>query len=301
VAASSFRPPLTFLDLPLSTVFGRGDIAVVGLPFDCGNDATRFGARLGPNAVRQASILTAALLEDADPHPMAARRVVDAGNVDLPLSDIHGAFAAIERALDAVLDAGATPLTLGGDGAVSLPVLRALGRRHPGLAVLHLDAHTDAWPLRGNDHFDNSNQFTHALNEGLIDVAHSLHVGTRGPVNATRAIRHAEALGYEVIPFDTVRAWGEEKLLAHLHARLSGRPLYLCFDMDVFDPSVAPGVATPTPGGLLPADGIALLRGLKGLDIVCADINTPTPIHDPSGATAGLAATIAAECLALLR
>ena len=98
-----------------------------------------------------------------------------------------------------------------------------------------------------------------------------------------------------------MRAWGEAKLLAHLHARLSGRPLYLCFDMDVFDPSVAPGVATPTPGGLLPADGIALLRGLKGLDIVCADINTPTPIHDPSGATAGLAAAVAAECLALLR
>jgi arginase family enzyme len=94
-----------------------------------------------------------------------------------------------------------------------------------------------------------------------------------------------------------VHAWGEAKLLGHLHARLKGRPLYLCFDMDVFDPSVAAGVAMPTPGGLLSADGIALLRGLTGLDIVCADINTPTPLHDPSGATAGLAAAVAAECL----
>ena len=126
-----FRAPLTFLDLPLAGDFGQGDIAVVGLPFDCGNDATRFGARLGPNAVRQASILTGALLEDAEPNPLHQRRVVDAGNVDLPLSDIHGAFAAIEKALDAILDAGATPLTLGGDGAVSLPVMRAVARRHP--------------------------------------------------------------------------------------------------------------------------------------------------------------------------
>jgi len=296
-----FRAPLSFLDLPLSTSFGPGDIAVVGLPFDCGNSPDRFGARLGPNAVRAASGLIATLLADADPSPLGRRRIVDAGNVALPEGGIHAVFAAIERAVSAVLDAGATPLTLGGDGAVSLPVLRAMKRRHRDLAVLHLDAHTDAWPLRGNDHFDNSNQFTHALNEGLIDVAHSIHVGTRGPVNATKAIRHAEAMGYEVIPFDTLRAWGEAKLLEHLHLRLGGRPVYLCFDMDVFDPTAAPGVATPTPGGLAPADGIALLRGLAGLDIVCADINTPTPIHDPSGATAGLAAAVATECLALLR
>lgn len=301
MSTAPFRPPLTFLDLPLSTVFGRGDVAVVGLPFDCGNDPTRFGPRLGPKAVRQASILTGALLEDAEPNPLHRRRVVDAGNVDLPLSDIHGAFAAIEQAVAVVFEAGATPLTLGGDGAVSLPVMRAVGARHPGLAVLHLDAHTDAWPLRGNDHFDNSNQFTHALNEDLIDVTRAIHVGTRGPINAAKAIHHAESLGYEVIPFDTLRDWGEARLLDHLHARLEGRPVYLCFDMDVFDPSVAPGVATPTPGGLLPADGIALLRGLTSLDIVCADINTPTPLHDPSGANAGLAAAIAAECLALLR
>ncbi|MBT5434454.1 MAG: agmatinase, partial [Rhodospirillaceae bacterium] len=195
---------------------------------------------------------------------------------------------------------GAAPLTIGGDGAVSLPVMRATRRRYPDMAVLHLDAHTDAWPLAGNDHYDNATQFTHALNEGLIDIAHAIHVGTRGPVNAMKAIGHARSMGYEVIPFDVVREWGEKKLLEHLHARLKGRPLYLCFDMDVFDPSVAPGVATPTPGGLLPADGIALLRGLSGLDIVCADVNTPTPVHDPSGATAGLAAAIATECLALM-
>ena len=297
---SPFKPPLTFLNLPLTTDFAPGDIAVVGLPFDCGNSTTRFGCRLGPNAVRQASILTADLLIDADPSPFDGRRVIDAGDIDLPIDDIHAAFDSIERGIREIVEAGATPLTLGGDGAVSLPVLRAMHQRYPDLAVLHLDAHTDAYPLAGNDHFDNSTQFTHALNEGLVDVAHAIHIGTRGPVNAMKTILHARNMGYEVIPFDVMREWGEKHLLEHLHARLEGRPLYLCFDMDVFDPSVAPGVATPTPGGLLPADGIALLRGLARLNIVCADVNTPTPVHDPSGATAGLAAAIATECLALL-
>ncbi len=297
---SPFKAPLTFLNLPLSTEFGPGDIAVVGLPFDCGNSTTRFGCRLGPNALRQASILTADLLTDAERSPLDNRRVVDAGDIDLPIDDIHAAFDAIERGIREIVDAGATPLTLGGDGSVSLPVLRAMHQRYPDLAVLHLDAHTDAYPLAGNDHYDNATQFTHALNEGLVDVAHAIHVGTRGPVNAMKTILHARDIGYEVIPFDVMRAWGEKRLLAHLHARLEGRPLYLCFDMDVFDPSVAPGVATPTPGGLLPADGIALLRGLAGLNIVCADINTPTPVHDPGGVTAGLAAAIATECLVLL-
>ena len=96
-------------------------------------------------------------------------------------------------------------------------------------------------------------------------------------------------------------ASGEKSvLIAHLHERLAGRPVYLCFDMDFFDPSVAPGVATPTPGGATAADGIALLRKLEGLDIIAADINTTTPIHDPTGVTAGLGAAVTTECLALI-
>lgn len=295
-----FLPPLTFLRLPLSQDFAAADVAVLGVPFDCGLDPTRFGPRLGPEAVRRASTLTAQLLADADPSPLANRRVVDAGNVNLPLGDIHAAFEAIEAAMREILRHACTPVTIGGDGAVSLPQMRALAATHDDLAVLHLDAHTDAWKLRGNDHYDNTMQFTHAANEGLVDVSHSIHVGTRGPVNANAPIAYARALGYEVIPFDTVRAWGEAKLLAHLHRHLVGRKVYLCFDMDFFDPTAAPGVATPTPGGAAPADGIALLRGLAGLDIVAADVNTTTPVHDPTGATAGLAAALVSECLALV-
>ena len=297
---SLFAPPLTYLGLPLSQDFAAADVAILGVPFDCGRDPTRFGPRLGPGAIRQASVLTSQLIQDADPSPLAGRRIVDAGDVNLTCGDIHAAFDRIEAAMRAIVEDDCRPLTLGGDGAVSLPQMRALRRSHEPLAVLHFDAHTDAWPLQSNDHFDNTVQFTHAVNEALIDVTHSIHIGTRGPVNANATIGYARSLGYEVISFDELRAWGEDKLIGHVHDRLAGREVYLCFDMDFLDPTMAPGVATPTPGGATPADAIALLRRLSGLEIVAVDINTTTPIHDPSGATAGLAAALAAECLALL-
>ncbi len=295
---SLFAAPSTMFSLPFSQDFRRTRAAVLGIPFDCGLSSTRFGSRLGPNAIRHASVLTGELAQDADSDPLD--RVVDAGNVVIAAGDIHAAFEAIERAMDAVLEAGCVPLTLGGDGSVSLPQMRAIHRAHGPVAVLHFDAHTDTAKLASNDHYDNATQFTHAANEGLIDGAHALHIGTRAPVNAAEDIAYTRSLGYEVIPYDTVRDWGEAKLIAHMHERMRGKKVYLCFDMDFFDPSVAPGVQTPTPGGALAAEGLTLIRGLKGLDIVALDINTVTPLHDPAGVTATLAASVAADMLALL-
>jgi agmatinase len=285
-------------ELPLSQDFGRARAAVLGIPFDCGLSATRFGSRLGPNAIRQASVLTGALMKDANVDPLD--RVVDAGNVRLSAGDIHDAYAVIERAMNRVLEAGCIPLALGGDGAVSLPQMRAIHRVHGPVAVLHFDAHTDSARLTSNDHYDNATQFTHAVNESLIDVAHAIHIGTRAPVNAEDDIAYTRDLGYEVIPYEVVRDWGETKLIAHLQHRVRAKKVYLCFDMDFFDPSVAPGVQTPTPGGAPAAEGLALIRGLKGLDVVALDINTVAPLHDSGGVTATLAASLAAEMLALL-
>ncbi len=123
-----FVSPLSFLSLPLSQDFDVADVAIMGIPFDCGRDPTRFGARLGPNAVRHASVLTAELMLDAKPSPLDLLRVVDAGNVVLSLEDIEQAFYQIEQATLQVLDADCIPLTVGGDGAVSLPQMRALNR-----------------------------------------------------------------------------------------------------------------------------------------------------------------------------
>jgi arginase family enzyme len=139
-------------ELPLSQDFDQARAAVLGIPFDCGLSPTRFGSRLGPNAIRQASVLTGALLKDANVDPLD--RVVDAGNVMVSAGGIHDAFEAIERAMNMVLDADCIPLTLGGDGAVSLPQMRSIQRAHGPVAVLHFDAHTDTAQLKSNDHYE---------------------------------------------------------------------------------------------------------------------------------------------------
>ena len=297
---SLFQPPLTFLNLPLSTNFENVDVAIMGIPYDCARDMIRFGSRLGPNAVRHASILTAKLLKDASPSPYDSLSVVDCGNVDLSLEDIDQAFGQIEMAMDTILQNKCTPLTVGGDGAVSLPQMRSLYKKFGKIAVIHIDAHTDAWPVADEIPFTNANQFTHAVKEGLVDLDAAIHLGTRGPVNANAAVEHAQQMGYEVIPFELYQTMGTDAALSHVTKKVGDRPVFVCFDMDFFDPCMVPGVATPTPGGALPVEGLALMRGMKGLNVIAVDINTTTPIHDPSGATANLAAGLIAEALGVL-
>ena len=295
-----FVPPLTFLNLPLSTDFNDADIAILGIPYDCGRDPTRFGSRQGPNAIRHASILTGELIKDASPSPFDTKRVIDAGNVQLSPGNINLAFGQIENAITMILEQGCVPLAVGGDGAVSLPQMRALHKQFGEIAIVHIDAHTDAWPIEKDAPFTNANQFTHAINEELIDINAALHIGTRGPVNANAAIEHARDMGYDVIPIEQYFEMGVDKVIQHIHQLVANKPVFICYDMDFFDPAMVPGVATPTPGGALPSEGITLMRGLKGLNIVGIDINTTTPLHDPAGASANLAATLIAEGLGVL-
>lgn len=297
---SLFDSPLTFLNLPLQQDFNDADVAILGVPYDCARSMIRFGPRLGPNAIRHASVLTGKLIKDASPSPFDGLTIVDAGNVALDLEDINQAFSQIEKAMTAIIEQDCIAVTIGGDGAVSLPQMRALHKKHGPFAVLHFDAHTDAWPVDPQKPFTNADQFTHAANEGLLDMQAAIHIGTRGPVNANAAIKHAREMGYEVIPFDDYRKQDEDEVIAYLRNRVGEKPVFICFDMDFFDPSVAPGVATPTPGGALPAEGIALMRGMKGLNVLAVDINTTTPIHDHTGATAILAAGLLAEALGII-
>lgn len=295
-----FAPPLTFLGLPLSQKFDNADVAILGIPYDCARDMIRFGPRQGPNAVRHASVLTAKLLRDAQPNPLENLTVVDAGNVQLNLEDITETFDQIEKAMMSILDNECIPVSVGGDGAVSLPQMRAFHKKYGNFAVVHIDAHTDAWPVDPNSPFTNANQFTHAVTEKLLNMDCAMHIGTRGPINAEGAISHARSMGYEVIPFDDYRNMGTQSTIQHIKECAGDKPLFLCYDMDFFDPNFAPGVATPTPGGATPEEGINLLRGLKGLNIIGIDINTTTPVHDPSGATAGLGAALVAEGLGVI-
>lgn len=300
-----FRDPLSFAGLPLSRNFPDADIAILGIPYDCGEHAIRIGARTGPTWIRQHSVLAKGMAGDADPDPLADLKIVDAGDVNLGKTEfrnIQAFFDKTEQAISTILEGGCVPLTMGGDGAVTLPQIRAVAKHYEDLAVLHFDAHTDAYPLQNNDDYDNATTFTHVAREGLVDLASSIHVGARAAVNTHSIVPYTESLGYRVIPFDQLAEMTVAEAIAAIRDQLCDKPVYLCFDMDFFDPAFAPGVCTPTPGGASAHFGLTLMRGLSGLNIVACDINTVSPPHDhPDGATANLAATVILDCLGLLR
>lgn len=300
---NALTPVGTLFGVPHATSAVGSRLAVIGVPFDMGSHPTRIGARGGPAHVRANSALVAEHLAGFGPNLLERLAAVDLGDVDVRPGDVATSYPSIERAVGEVVAAGSVPLTFGGDGAVSLPQLRALGQcLGREFALVHVDAHTDAYPDIYPYEFNNANTFIHAARERIVDPSRSIHVGMRGTEYGDHLgiDQFARELGYAVVTVDEIAEMGVTDLAERIRERVDGLPIYLCWDMDVFDPSVAPGVVTPSWGGLTVREGLGLLRAMRGLEFVAFDINTVSPPHDPMGITGSLAAQVAMECVFLL-
>ncbi len=297
--AELFTPPETFMGAPHGRPGPGNKAAILGIPFDCGTNM-RIGARGGPDSVRRQSALIRRYGIHADFDALSALNLVDCGNVNLTPGRIEEAFARTERAVDRIVQAGAVPVTIGGDGSVTVPVARAVGKKHRKMAALHIDSHTDSYAYGAGEKYNSATQFTHVAEEGLVDPEFSWHVGIRGTTYAQGVVPRALSLGYKVVTTDELIRGGFAQRMAEFRDKVGKRPVYLCFDMDVFDPSCAPGVCTPTWGGLSAREGIDLLRCLTDLNIVAVDVNTVSPPQDVNGMAAHLCAQVIYEALVLL-
>jgi agmatinase len=296
-----FQPPETFMRLPAGPPGPGCRAAIIGVPFDCGTHPFRVGARQGPAHVRAQSALIRRYHPSlADVDVLALLGAVDCGDVALTPGRALDAFPRIEEAAGTILDAGAVPVGIGGDGSVSLPLMRAAGRRHNGLVALHIDSHTDAYAYTPDDRYNAATQFTHAAEEGAIDASASWHVGVRGFTYVAGVLPRAQGLGFRVVTAEDLLRRGFAQAMAEFRDSTAGRPVYLCWDMDVFDPSVAPGVCTPTWGGLSAREGIELMRTFSGLNIVAMDFNTVSPPQDVNDMAAHLCAHMVMEAMVLL-
>jgi agmatinase len=295
-----FTAPLTFMGAPHARPGPANRAAVLGIPFDCGTNM-RIGARGGPDSVRQQSLLMRRFNPThADFDPVAALGLVDCGNVRLTPGRILDAFERTEQAVARIVEAGAIPITIGGDGSVTVPVARAVGKKHGRMAALHIDSHTDSYPYDPAEKYNSATQFTHVAEEGWVDPALSWHMGLHSTTFARGVVPRANSLGYRTLSIDELLATGFERCVAEYRALVGATPVYLCFDMDVFDPSCAPGVCTPSWGGLSAREGIDLMRCLTGLNIVAVDINTVSPPQDVAGMAAHLCAHMIYEATAVL-
>lgn len=298
-----FLGPQTFMNVPYSTNFSNAQAVILGAPYDGGLHPTRIGSRIGPASIREQSQLVRPF---QPPHaifnPLELLGLVDCGDADTTPSIIEESFKEIQDAATAIYAAEASPVVLGGDGNITLPLLRAAHKFYPDLVVLHVDAHTDTYRSDGNQdymRYNVSTTFTRAAEEHLLDVAASIHIGPRGPTNDIGVFEHTREVGYRLIDGIELFETGLRIAANRIVEELQGRDVYLCFDMDFFDPSCAPGVCTPTWGGATAREGLGFLQNLTGLNIIGADINTVSPPHDTRGMTAFLAGTVTLEILTL--
>ena len=291
---------VTFMDVPRADKLTKAGAAILGIPFESIGHRFRTGSDSGPTAIREQSCLLRPYQPPhADLDPLERLKVVDCGDMDIAAGDVAVAYDSITAAVERILVAQAVPVTLGGDGSVTLPQLRAAARSHGPLALVHIDAHTDTGPGKTPGELSPSTTFTRAAEEGLLDMERAFHVGVRGTQRFEGVIPFSCDLGFEVITGGDLFRRGMSETGAYLGERIGDRPAYLCFDMDFFDPSCAPGVCQPECGGATAREGLDLLQSLAGMDFAAYDINTVSPPQDIGGMTALLAARVLLECLAL--
>jgi agmatinase len=294
-----FTGPSTFARLPWLRTLEDVDLAIVGVPFDTGV-TYRVGGRFGPNAVRAASVMLRPYNTNLEVAPFEILSCVDYGDVAIVPGYLERSFAAIEADVAPIVEAGVVPLLIGGDHACTLPHLRATRSRGP-IAVVDFDAHTDAWDSYFGEKYNHGTWMRRAIEEGLVDVDHSIEVGLRGSIYAEGDWTGLRTeLGLDYLTTEDVLRIGPEATAAAIRARVGDKPAFISFDIDVVDPAFAPGTGTPEAGGPSSHDVLAVLRRLTGIDFVGFDVVEVIPAYDPAGQTATLAANIAYEMLSLV-
>jgi agmatinase len=298
LAVPRFAGPATFARLPRRDQVERCDVAIVGVPFDSGV-SYRPGARFGPAAIRQGSKLLRPYHPQLDVEPFAAQQVADAGDIACNPFSIDESITQIERGAEEVLTGASHLITLGGDHTLALPLLRVARRRFGQVAVLHFDAHLDTWDTYFGAPYTHGTPFRRASEEGLLDKARSIHVGTRGPVYARSDLDDDEELGFRLLPAMDFESVGVSGAVERIKTRVGDAPVYISVDIDVLDPAHAPGTGTPEAGGLTSRELLGVLRGLADLQIVGADVVEVAPAYDHAEVTAVAAAHVIYELLSV--
>jgi agmatinase len=294
-----FTGPSTFARLPLVRTLDEVDVAIVGVPFDTGV-TYRVGGRFGPNAVRAASVMLRPYNPNLDIKPFEVLSCVDHGDIAIVPGYTERSYLAIEAAVATIVERGVIPLLIGGDHACTLPHLRAMRSRGP-VAVIDFDSHTDAWDSYFGERFNHGTWMRRAIEEGLVDVDHSIEVGLRGSLyDAADWTGLRTELGLEYLTTEDVFRLGPAAVATAIRERIGDRPAFISFDIDVVDPAHAPGTGTPEAGGPSARDMLAILRGLTGIDFVGFDVVEVIPAYDPAGQTATVAANLAYEMLSLV-
>jgi len=294
-----YAGPATFARLPRLDQVAHADVAVVGVPFDTGV-SYRPGARFAPSAVREASRLLRPYNPSLDVSPFERVQVADGGDIAVNPFHIGEAIETIEGAAAELQAEGTRLVTIGGDHTIALPLLRAVSRIHGPVALLHFDAHLDTWDTYFGEPYTHGTPFRRAVEDGILDTSAISHVGTRGPLYGKKDLEDDRRLGFGIVTSSDVLRRGVDETVDALRQRIGDRPLYVSIDIDVLDPAHAPGTGTPEAGGMTSRELLEIVRGLRGLNLVGADVVEVAPAYDHADITSVAASHVAYDLVSLL-
>ena len=289
----------TMMRLPLAVSPDGLDAAFIGVPLDIGT-SNRAGARFGPRQIRAESALIRPYNMATGAAPFDTLQVADLGDVPINTYSLEKSLPIISAFYDRVLAAGCKPLTLGGDHTIALPILRALARRHGPVALVHVDAHADVNDEMFGEPVAHGTPFRRAVEEGLLVCDRVFQIGLRGTGYASDDFDWPRAQGFTIVPAHEVWYQSLAPLMAQVRERIGRTPVYITFDIDGLDPAFAGGTGTPEIGGLSVPQGLEIIRGCRGLNVVGGDLVEVAPPYDPSGNTALLGANLLYEMLCVL-
>ena len=285
--------------LPAASSAEGLDFGIIGIPFDTAA-SFRAGARFGPNGVRNISAMIKPNNVAMGVNIMDSIKGADLGDVPIIPDYIHETYAAIEKTLTEVLDAGAVPLSIGGDHAITLGELRAIAKKHGPIALVHFDSHLDLCDTVFGQKYNHGTPFRRAMEEGIIDPSHSIQIGMRGSLYDPDDFKIAADLGFKVIPGDELHTMTHKQLADAVYERVGDMKVFFTFDIDFVDPAYAPGTGTPEVGGFTSYDTLQYIRLLKDLNFVGFDVVEVAPPYDHSEITAYMGANIIFAFLSIL-
>lgn len=287
--SSLFSNIFGFLKLPLEhdPYHKSVDWVITGIPFDMATSG-RSGSRFGPAAIRHASInlVWEHYRWPWDYDIREQLQIIDCGDLIYPTGDIQSFTDILQKHAEDLLCSNKKLFSLGGDHYITLPILRAYSKFFDKISIIHFDAHTDDY---NDNKFDHGSIMFHAVTEKLINPYLSVQIGIR--------TEYKENFGFTVLNSDYVHSYHFTVVLDKIISVVQSSPVYLTFDIDCLDPSIAPGTGTPVIGGLTTYCVLQLIRGLKKLNIIGMDLVEVAPIYDCSQITALAAATLGLEML----
>ena len=288
---NAFSGALSFMRRTYTKDLTGVDLAVTGVPFDQAV-THRPGTRFGPRAIREASTL-----QPCDPpygwdiNPLTDYNVADYGDVAFDYAKVSEFPGALTAHIAGILAAGAGSLALGGDHYITYPILKAYAEKFGPVSLIQFDAHSDTWVDDDPERIDHGTMFYKAVKDGIVVPERSVQVGIRtaNPYDA----------GVHVIDARAVHEEGTAATVARIKEIVGDNPTYLTFDIDCLDPAFAPGTGTPVSGGLSSAQGLHMLRDLRGINMVGCDVVEVSPPFDVGMATAVAGAHVGMELMCL--